>query len=162
MVYFSPTYLWRALSEPKCKFFAWLALHNKILTTDNMAKKKLGLQSICPLCFCMPEIVDHLLTKCNFPKALWHTLAQRLNLPQYNLLNSPGGPLEWVYHLATDSSSSRRKRLGLVFFIWWNLCEERNRRIFETKEKSIPQLATLVLEEITNFSRALSSSFSNP
>jgi hypothetical protein len=144
------------------QFFAWLALHNKILTTDNMAKEIWDCNPICPLCFCMPETADHLLTKCNFSKALWCALAPRLNLPQYNLLNSLGGPLEWVYHLATGSSSSRRKRLGLIFFIWWNLWKERNRRIFETKEKSIPQLAPLVLEEITNFSRALSSSFSDP
>jgi hypothetical protein len=154
--------VWRALSETKCKFFACLSLHNKILTADNMAKKNWDCNPICPLCFCMPETANHLLTKCNFFEALWRALAPRLNLPQYNMLNSLGGPLEWVCHLAIGSSSSRRKMLGLVFFIWWNLWKERNRRTFETKEKSIPQLAALVLEEITNFSQAMSTSFSDP
>jgi hypothetical protein len=31
--------IWRALAEPKCKFFGWLALHDKILTADNMIKR---------------------------------------------------------------------------------------------------------------------------
>jgi hypothetical protein len=51
MVYFPATDQWRALSEPKCKFFAWLALHNKILTTDNMAKKNWDCNRFVPFAF---------------------------------------------------------------------------------------------------------------
>jgi hypothetical protein len=36
--------IWKAKAEPKCRFFAWLAMHDKALTTDNMEKKKLGMQ----------------------------------------------------------------------------------------------------------------------
>jgi hypothetical protein len=45
MVYFPAVDVWKAFCEPKCKFFTWLVLLNKILTVDSMAKKKLGMQS---------------------------------------------------------------------------------------------------------------------
>lgn len=38
-VYFPATNIWQARTEPKCQFFAWLAMHNKVLTADNMMKK---------------------------------------------------------------------------------------------------------------------------
>jgi hypothetical protein len=39
LVYFPASDVWKASTEPKCKFFVWLVLHNKKLTADNMAKK---------------------------------------------------------------------------------------------------------------------------
>jgi hypothetical protein len=36
---FPSTKIWKANSEPRCRFFAWLAMHNKVLTADNMEKK---------------------------------------------------------------------------------------------------------------------------
>jgi hypothetical protein len=31
--------IWKAKTEPKCRFFAWLLLHRKILTADNLEKR---------------------------------------------------------------------------------------------------------------------------
>jgi hypothetical protein len=36
---FPATPVWKAQVEPKCRFFAWLVLHGKILTVDNMLKR---------------------------------------------------------------------------------------------------------------------------
>jgi hypothetical protein len=32
--------IWKAKTEPKCRFFAWTLLHNKILTSDNLQQKE--------------------------------------------------------------------------------------------------------------------------
>jgi uncharacterized protein YaaW (UPF0174 family) len=70
----------------------------------------------------MPETADHLLTKCNFTEALWQALAPGLNLPQYASLSSLGGPVDWVIRFASAGGTpSKRKRLGVLFFIWWNM-----------------------------------------
>jgi hypothetical protein len=68
MVFFPTT---EVRIEPKCKFFVWLMLHNKILLTDNMAKKNWECNPTCALCYYMPEMIDHLVTKCNYSEALW-------------------------------------------------------------------------------------------
>jgi hypothetical protein len=31
--------IWQATSEPKCRFLAWLAVHDKVLTANNMLKE---------------------------------------------------------------------------------------------------------------------------
>jgi hypothetical protein len=31
--------IWKARTEPKCRFFAWTLLHNRILTADNLRKR---------------------------------------------------------------------------------------------------------------------------
>jgi hypothetical protein len=36
---FRASAIWRAQTAPKCCFFAWLALHGKAPTTDNLLKK---------------------------------------------------------------------------------------------------------------------------
>ncbi|GJM88808.1 hypothetical protein PR202_ga05374 [Eleusine coracana subsp. coracana] len=54
--------LWGAKTEPKCRFFTWLALHNRALTADNLAKKNWPCEPTCPLCYCIPETTQHLLT----------------------------------------------------------------------------------------------------
>jgi hypothetical protein len=35
--------IWRTRTEPKCRFFAWLVMHDQILTAQNMIKKELAL-----------------------------------------------------------------------------------------------------------------------
>lgn len=39
VAFFPATVIWRACAEPKCKFFAWLVVHNRILTVENMNKE---------------------------------------------------------------------------------------------------------------------------
>jgi hypothetical protein len=60
--------LWKAKAEPKVKFFAWTAMHEKILTADNLASRGMHHNPICPQCRAHPEIAQHLLSACNFIK----------------------------------------------------------------------------------------------
>jgi hypothetical protein len=49
--FFPAVGVWKALAEPKCRFFAWLVIHNRALTTDVMHKKNWPCESLCSLCF---------------------------------------------------------------------------------------------------------------
>jgi hypothetical protein len=42
--------IWKAKAEPKCRFFAWTLLHEKILTANNLQKRGWDHNPICPLC----------------------------------------------------------------------------------------------------------------
>lgn len=61
--------IWQAKKEPKFRFFAWLAMHGKVQTADNLMKKNYPCNPICALCFCIPETTDHILTDCNYTEA---------------------------------------------------------------------------------------------
>jgi hypothetical protein len=51
--------IWKASSDPKAKFFAWLVMHNRVLTAENMLTKNWSCNPICSLCTCMDETTPH-------------------------------------------------------------------------------------------------------
>jgi hypothetical protein len=52
---FSDINLWKAVAEQKMKFFAWLVFHDRVLTTDNMAKRGWECNPMCSFCYCQFE-----------------------------------------------------------------------------------------------------------
>jgi hypothetical protein len=52
---FRASSIWHAHAEPKCRFFAWLALLGKAPTADNLLKKNWSCDPLCALCFCEAE-----------------------------------------------------------------------------------------------------------
>jgi hypothetical protein len=85
---FADINLWSATAEQKTKFFAWLALHNRVLTADNMMKKHWSCEPTCALCSSLIESTEHILSKCNYTEAVWDIMAHRFNLPQCATLNA--------------------------------------------------------------------------
>jgi hypothetical protein len=81
MISFPAEDIWKAKAEPKCKFFAWLVMHDKALTMDNMAKKNLHHNPFCALCFCQNETTAHILTECNYTEAFWRKIANNICCP---------------------------------------------------------------------------------
>jgi hypothetical protein len=145
--------IWKAQIEPRCRFFAWLAMHNKPLTADNMMKRNWECNPECPLCFCQHETASHILTECNFTEALWRAVSLKHGLPDYNHIPL-GAPIEWVRFMSAGGTKKmRRRRLGTVFTFWWNVWKERNKRIFDNAEQSVPQLLRFLEEELSMHSR---------
>jgi hypothetical protein len=120
--------VWKAHTEPKCKFFAWLVLHNRALMADNMQKKNWPCDTTCSLCFCQQEKTAHLLLYCNFSEALWDVVAHHHSLPAYGALCLFQEPGQWITHLIEHNArAEKHKRLGILFFVWWHLWKERSR-----------------------------------
>jgi hypothetical protein len=130
--------LWRATSEPKCKFLSWLVLHDKVLTTNNMSKKNWPCDPMYSLCFCIQETIPHLIIECNYSKAVWNIIAAHFSLPTFQTLHASGGPLQWIILLRSiGSKNEKKKKLSILFSFWWRICKERNCRIFEHMETSV-------------------------
>jgi hypothetical protein len=128
---FPATPVREALIEPKCKFFAWLVLHGKILTADNTLKRNWACNHSCSLCLCMNETSDHLILGCNFSEAVWNVVAARFQLPGYHDLPIRQGPGACVTAIiSTGSKKEKQQKLGANFLTWWMVRRERNRRIF--------------------------------
>lgn len=149
---FQSEHIWKTNTEPKCRFFAWLVIHDRVLTADNLAKKNWPHNEHCTMCYCQFETTAHLLIRCNYTEAVWSTIAAQLNLPNFTHMSSLEGPIDWVSKLEqAESKQARKMNLGNLFFFWWNIWKERNRRIFEEIEKSVPQLANQILDDINQY-----------
>jgi hypothetical protein len=59
--------LWKASVESKVKIFGWTAMHQRILTVDNLASRGMHHNPLCPLCNSYLEDARHLLI--NYPFA---------------------------------------------------------------------------------------------
>jgi hypothetical protein len=54
-----------------------------------------------------------------------------------------------------DKQGGKKRFNGMVIFTLWNLCKERNRRIFNNAHESVMQVASRVKEDIEQRKRAL-------
>jgi hypothetical protein len=132
MTFFPAPIIWKAASDARSSFFAWLTMHDKILTAKNMAKRNWECHPMCSLCLCMNESTNHLLTKCNYTEATCDVVATRFDLPLYNQMKNEGGPIQWVqFLLKTGTVRQKKQNLGVLFTtFWWFVWKERNKRFF--------------------------------
>ena len=122
---FRATKIWRVQAEPKCRFFAWLALHWKILRTDNLAIRGWPHDPICKMCHIHPESVQHLLLECSFSKSVQGrifsrngsigiappTVGHSINIWWTTCGNSEGEEAggQWCFHLRHVGMLKRKK-----------------------------------------------------
>jgi hypothetical protein len=150
MIRFKVVDIWKAKTEQKCKFFAWLVSHNRALTDDNMIKKGWPCNHLCSLCSCIEETTSHLLAQCNYSEAVWNLIAPHFNLPGFSVMVVQGGPKQWFnFVLRSGNKKGKQRKSGVLFTFWWLIWKERNKRIFEHKESSAPQLAVRETPVIT-------------
>jgi hypothetical protein len=98
--------IWKVKTEPKCRFFAWLAIQGKAPTTDNLLRQNWPCNQNCALCYCMLETNDHILTEYNFSEAVWDKIGDR-----YQLRPS----LNWLQILSSSSSKKQQMNMQASF-----------------------------------------------
>jgi hypothetical protein len=50
--------------------------------------------------------------------------------------------------LQGGSTKDKRRKLGILFTFCWGIWNERNRRVFQAKEKSAVRLAYLIIDDV--------------
>jgi len=124
--------IWKAKIEPKCRFFVWTLLHNKILTADNLQKRGWPCNHNCSLCSLSLETVAHLCKDCPFAVEVWSMILSWANLRFLVGISKTGTLSEWWFRLRLLCSKHSRKSFdGLLIYFWWSLWLERNNRIFK-------------------------------
>lgn len=72
--------VWKAWAPRKVKFFAWLALQDRIWTADRLDKRGWQNCGHCSLCGREQETGAHLFFKCRFTNRLWRLVIDKLSL----------------------------------------------------------------------------------
>ena len=84
--------VWHAGVPPKVRNFAWRALHNAVPVKENLKRKHVDVDPICPRCGEKEESVDHLLLTCSEAQVVWYASPLRLDTSQIR----SGGFWSWV------------------------------------------------------------------
>jgi mannosylglycoprotein endo-beta-mannosidase len=129
--------IWKAHAESKHKFFGWLLVQSKLLTTDKLTLRNCPCNLLCPLCKVDPETADHICLHCPFAMQVWH----RVSTWSQGLVTLPEAQrgLEdwWQGALGCLPKHVRRLKAAILIYTTWNLWKQRNRRTFENKEASV-------------------------
>jgi hypothetical protein len=71
--------LWQMHTPPVVKMFLWRACHNALPTKTNLFRRKITMDSLCPICEVEAETIGHVLWGCPAAKAIWNTCGGRIH-----------------------------------------------------------------------------------
>lgn len=119
--------LWKARVEPKCRFFMWPWLWERILTNDNLQERGWPNNGEGNLCDQEEETTGHLILHCTFARQVWLLITDWLALPAPLLQNdSRCSPASWWNDVA---SLLTKYHTSVPIYGCWHIWKDRNRRV---------------------------------
>ena len=127
--------VWKVWAPPKVKFFAWLALQDRIWTADRLAKRGWPNFDLCPLCKREQESGSHLFFKCRFSRRLWSLVIDKYHVPDFVISTWPlfDSVQSWWASTCDDGYPHRQAKASLTMLVSWTIWNERNARVFRHK-----------------------------
>ena len=147
---------WRKIWKPKVlrrvAFFVWTAAMNRILTTNNLRKRRAIVLDWCYMCKKSGESTSHLLLHCPVARELWNFIFSLFGF-QWVM---PEGVMELLDCRWFGSGRSKTKKLwkSIIHCVFWCLWWERNYRAFEGKERHMLEIKWLFLCTLMDWSNA--------
>jgi ribonuclease HI/exonuclease III len=136
--------VWDNLALPKVNFFFWTVVQNKLLTGDNLEKRKIAGPHRCELCRSNSETAQHLFLECNFAKEVWRLSLLDLQIPAFPRSTVAAWFASWnnIYpHCIPTKSFWRKIWTAIPKFVCWQLWLARNDQIFNGHSRSPLQVA---------------------
>jgi hypothetical protein len=144
--------VWKAKVPSRVAFFVWTAALGKILTTENLKKRRVTILDWCCMCKSSGESVNHLLVHCPVAWELWSMVlvifGKNWVMPRdvVDLLSCWKG-------IRSNSEAGKIWKM-VPHCLMWCLWQERNDRTFNEKERTIPALKFHFLHTLLNWSKA--------
>ena len=142
--------IWKPWAPPKCKFFAWLIVENRVWMSDRLATRGWLRNNVCSLCCIEPETAHHLLVvTCRFTKRVWSLIAEWLHCQQLHpsLWGITRSVSEWWHIMGELPNVSKKAVKSLLLLVNWEIRKERNARTFDRREASTISLVGKIKEE---------------
>jgi ribonuclease HI len=125
----STSWIWKAGTTPRIKFFLWLCFHHSLPTCDVLAHRGISLSPQCSLCHSSIETITHVLRDCPVAHGFWLWLG----VPGSTLNFFTSSFSCWLEQNCTSNAHSVQHRLPwkiLFPFAIWQLWLHRNQFLF--------------------------------
>ena len=134
-------FIWKISIPSKLRVFGWLLILKKLNTQDLLQKRQPLLYvspSWCVMCKKGSETVNHLFLHCSVAQKVWTNILQKFTISWVL-------PQDINHLILGDFMFGRDRRTKLlwslvIFAVLWTLWRERNQRIFEDREESLPNI----------------------
>jgi len=140
--------VWKTWAPPRCRFFIWLVLHNRVWTAVRLARRNLPHPEACPFCDQEEETINHLLIGCVFAREVWTIILHHLGV--LHLAPQPSNVCFsswWRKSVAAAPRETRKGLNSLIILVAWELWKHRNACVFEKKRPSIQDVLRSVSME---------------
>jgi hypothetical protein len=144
--------VWKAKVPSRVAFFLWTATLGKILTIDNLRKRRVIIMDWCCMCKTSGESVNHLLLHCPVAGDLWNMIFSIFGVPW--IMPRSVADLLYYWNGRLGRSEAGKIWRAMPHCIMWCIWHERNARTFNGEESSIPVLKFLVLQTLYEWLRA--------
>jgi hypothetical protein len=129
-----PKLIWNSWAPPRCKFFMWLLLQNRLWTSARLQLRGWENNYFCALCERNLETVHHLFIECPYSCWVWALVSSWsgcLNINPAQWLDVQDIET-WLDHVVTTGSKVGH---SLTILTLWTICKQRNARIFRDNAK---------------------------
>ncbi|KAJ8431324.1 hypothetical protein Cgig2_013540 [Carnegiea gigantea] len=115
-------WVWKAKVPQRIRLFAWLVVHDKLLTNAERYKRHMVSYSNCVVCGAEREDINHILRRCPQAFSVW----QALNFKDFTPVDRQLGVQEWFKLNATkvhEDPHWQTKFLTTTWYIWKWRCK---------------------------------------
>ena len=143
--------VWKVWAPPKCRFFAWLAVQNRLWTSDRLAIRGWPHNPLCQLCKNQVETARHILFECRYSKRIWNAAASWLSRPSLGQDMGSGRPtvLQYWHSTAKSPTACPKGLKTAIILITWEIWKERNARAFN----NVATMPTVLFQKIKDESK---------
>jgi hypothetical protein len=148
---------WTTKAPPKCRFFTWLMLQNRIWTAARLQIRGWPNEYFCPLCIRNLETVLHLFHECCFSRIIWEKvgtwiMAGELRPANWGQANDLG---QWFVDMGSSGQRSTRDGVrSMIMLTVWEIWKERNNRVFSKITRTSEQVFSAIQDEAKIWIRA--------
>lgn len=145
---------WRTKAPPKCRFFTWLMLQNRIWTAARLQLRGWPNEYFCQLCVRNLETVSHLFQERWFSRMVWVKVGTWIAAAALRPDNwgRTDDLAQWFIDMCNSAQDARRHGVrSMVMLTIWEIWKERNHRVFS---KTPAQVFSAIQDEVRVWIRA--------